>query len=77
MAQAAALKQKPAPAVKQAPVFKWSGKTRQGEVRSGEMEGADADAVRARLSQMGIEPTKVRKKSKPAHPLVAFQIHIG
>lgn len=69
MAQAAAAKQKPAPAptVKQAPVFKWSGKTRQGEVRSGEMEASDADAVRARLSQMGIEPTKVRKKPKELH----------
>jgi type IV pilus assembly protein PilC len=69
MAQAAAVKQKPAPApaVKQAPVFKWSGKTKQGEVRSGEMEGVDADAVRARLSQMGIEPSKVRKKAKEFH----------
>jgi type IV pilus assembly protein PilC len=69
MAQAAAAKQKPAPAPapRQAPVFKWSGKTRQGEVRSGEMEAADADAVKARLSQMGIEPTKVRKKPKELH----------
>jgi type IV pilus assembly protein PilC len=66
MAQAAAVKQKPAPAPapKHAPVFKWSGKTRQGEIRSGEMEASDADAVRSRLSQMGIEPTKVRKKPK-------------
>src|SRR5512146_1865783 len=69
MAQAAAVKQKPAPAPapKQAPVFKWSGKTRQGELRSGEMEASDADAVRARLSQMGIEPSKVRKKPKELH----------
>jgi len=67
MAQAAAVKQKPAPAVKQAPVFKWSGKTKQGEVRSGEMEASNADAVRARLQQMGVEPTKVRKKAKELH----------
>jgi type IV pilus assembly protein PilC len=69
MAQAAAAKQKPAPAPapRQAPVFKWSGKTRQGDVRSGEMEASDADAVRARLSQMGIEPTKVKKKAKEIH----------
>jgi type IV pilus assembly protein PilC len=69
MAQAAAVKQKPAPApaVKQAPVFKWSGKTRQGEVRAGEMEASDAEAVRARLQQMGIEPTKVRRKPKELH----------
>jgi len=70
MAQAAAVKQKPAPAVKQAPVFKWSGKTRQGEIRSGEMEASDADAVRARLKQMGVEPTKVRKKPKEFHIVI-------
>jgi type IV pilus assembly protein PilC len=53
--------------VRQAPVFKWSGKTKQGEVRSGEMEASSAEAVRARLSQMGIEPSKVRKKAKELH----------
>ncbi len=69
MAQAAAVKQKPAPApaVRQAPVFKWSGKTKQGEERSGEMEGSDAEAVESRLRQMGIEPTKVRKKPREFH----------
>jgi type IV pilus assembly protein PilC len=67
MAQAAAMKQKPAPAapaVKQTPVFKWSGKTKAGEERSGEMEASDAAAVEARLRQMGIEPVKVRKRAK-------------
>ncbi len=69
MAEAAALKQKPAPAVvKQVPVFKWTGKTRQGgEARSGEMEASDAESVRERLPQMGIEPTKVKKKPKELH----------
>ena len=59
MAEAAvATKTKPA-----APrVWKWSGRTRSGEVRAGEMEAGDAEAVEARLRQMGIEPTKVRKK---------------
>jgi len=59
MAEAAvATKTKPA-----APkVWKWSGKTKSGEVRAGEMEAGDAGAVEARLRQMGIEPTKVRKK---------------
>src|SRR6266508_1310399 len=72
MAQAAAVKQKPAPApaVRQTPVFKWSGKTKQGEVRSGEMEASDADAVRARLQQMGVQPTKVRKKAKEIHIVI-------
>ena len=72
MAQVAAVKTKPAPAqvVRQAPVFRWSGKTKAGDVRSGEMEAQDASAVEARLRQMGIEPTKVRKKPK------AFRIAI-
>src|SRR5512138_2036195 len=66
MAQAAALKQKPAPAPapKANPVFKWSGKTKTGEERSGEMEASDAAAVEARLRQMGIDPVKVKKKPK-------------
>jgi type IV pilus assembly protein PilC len=70
MAQAtAAVKQKsaPAPAVKKLPVFNWSGKTKQGEVRSGEMEAADAAAVEGRLRQAGIEPTKVRKRPREFH----------
>jgi type IV pilus assembly protein PilC len=70
MAQAAAaVKQKPAPAPapKANPVFKWTGKTKAGEERSGEMEGADAAAVEARLRQMGIDPIKVRKKPKEFH----------
>ena len=73
MAQAAAIKQKPAPAPsapRQTPVFKWSGKTKQGEVRSGEMEAQDASAVEARLRQMGIEPTKVKKKPKEFHLVI-------
>lgn len=65
MAQAAAVKTKTAPAQSaRAPVYRWSGKTKQGDVRSGEMEAQDAGAVEQRLRQMGIEPTKVRKKSK-------------
>ena len=69
MAQAAAVKTKPAPAPapKQAPVFRWSGKTRSGEVRAGEMEAQDASAVEARLRQMGIEPVKVKKKPREIH----------
>jgi type IV pilus assembly protein PilC len=71
MAQAAAanVKTKAAPAavVPKLPVYRWTGRTKQGEVRSGEMEAADDAAVRARLVQMGIEPTKVRKKAKEIH----------
>ncbi len=67
MAQAAAVKTKPALATRQAPVFKWSGKTKSGEARAGEMEAQDAAAVESRLKQMGIEPVKVRKKPKEFH----------
>jgi type IV pilus assembly protein PilC len=43
------------------PVYKWAGKTRQGEARTGQMEAGDEAAVRARLAQMGIEPTRVSR----------------
>ena len=66
MAQAAATKiaSKNAPVVRKLPVWKWEAKTRQGEVRAGEMEAADDAAVKARLSQMGLEPTKVKRKPR-------------
>jgi type IV pilus assembly protein PilC len=58
---------KNAPAVRKLPVWKWEAKTRQGEVRGGEMEAADDAAVKARLSQMGLEPTRVKKKPREIH----------
>ena len=61
MAQAATAS-KSAQVAKRLPVFKWTGKTRQGEARSGEMEAADREAVRARLGQMGIEAGRVNRK---------------
>jgi type IV pilus assembly protein PilC len=69
MAQAAATKiaSKNAPAVRKLPVWKWEAKTRQGEVRAGEMEASDDAAVKARLSQMGLEPTKVKRKPRDIH----------
>jgi type IV pilus assembly protein PilC len=69
MAQAAATKigTKNAPAVRKLPVWKWEAKTRQGELRAGEMEAADDAAVKARLSQMGLDPTKVKKKPREIH----------
>jgi type IV pilus assembly protein PilC len=70
MAQAAAANAKTRPAASTGPrtnVFRWTGKTSTGDVRSGEMEAMDAEAVRSRLSQMGIQPTKVRKKAKEIH----------
>jgi len=69
MAQAAATKiaTRSQPKVRKLPVWKWEAKTRQGELRGGEMEAADDAAVKARLSQMGLEPTKVKKKPKEIH----------
>ena len=52
------------PALRRLPVYKWEARTKGGEVRSGEMEAADDGAVKARLSQMGLEPVKVRKKAR-------------
>jgi type IV pilus assembly protein PilC len=64
MAQAAAAqKTKTAPAMQKVPVWKWSGKTKAGDARSGEIEAQDAAAVEQRLRQMGIEPVKVKKKA--------------
>jgi type IV pilus assembly protein PilC len=70
MAQAAAVTQKTkpsAPAVKKIPVWKWTGKTKQGEERSGEIEAQDAGQVEQRLRQMGIDPVKVKKKAAELH----------
>ena len=66
MAQAAAVtsRKTKAPSAPKAVVWRWTGKTKQGEERSGEVEAQDQEAVEARLRQMGIEPTKVRKKPK-------------
>ncbi len=68
MAQAATSVTKPAARTARKPlVWKWEGRTKQGEARAGEMEAGDGEAVRARLSQMGIEPTKVKKKPREIH----------
>jgi type IV pilus assembly protein PilC len=66
MAQAAAVTQKTksAPVARKVPVWKWTGKTRQGEERSGEIEAQDAGQVEQRLRQMGIEPSRVKKKPR-------------
>ena len=48
---------------KKANVFLWEARTKQGEVKKGEMEASDADAVNKRLTSLGLNPTKVRKKS--------------
>ncbi len=67
MAEAAVATVKPKAVAPKTVIWKWSGKTRSGEVRSGEMEAGESSAVEARLRQMGIEPTKVKKKPTEIH----------
>ena len=47
---------------KKLPVFVWNGASKEGGDRQGEMEAADAQAVEQRLRQMGITPSKIKKK---------------
>ena len=64
MAQASATKSQARTAARaKAPVFLWEAKTRQGEGKKGEMEANDAKAVENRLLSLGLQPTKVKKKS--------------
>ena len=64
MAQAATVKTAPRATAKKsaAPVFLWEARTKAGEVKKGEMEAGDLKAVEARLTSLGMTPTKVRKK---------------
>lgn len=43
-------------------MYKWEGKTRQGESMSGVISGQDVALVKAHLRKQGINPTKVRRK---------------
>ncbi|MBL4583834.1 MAG: type II secretion system F family protein [Pseudomonadales bacterium] len=45
--------------------FTWSGKDRNGQKTSGEMDGMSISLVKAQLRKQGVIPTKVKKKSKP------------
>jgi len=43
-------------------VWVWEAKTKNGDVKKGEMEGADAESVNSRLRSLGYQPVKVKKK---------------
>jgi type IV pilus assembly protein PilC len=45
-------------------MFKWEGKTLKGQIKKGELEGADEAAVRVALRQQNIIPTKIVAKGK-------------
>ena len=49
------------------PTFIWEGKTRQGEVRAGTMDAANADLVIERLRQQQIQASKVKRKPTEIH----------
>lgn len=42
--------------------FLWEAKTKSGDIKKGEMEAADVEAVNARLKSLGLNPVKVRRK---------------
>jgi type IV pilus assembly protein PilC len=44
------------------PIYLWEAKTKQGELKKGEMEASDPAAVDARLKSLGLTPSKVKKK---------------
>ncbi len=51
--------------------FVWEARARTGELRKGNMEADDADAVNNRLRAQQLTPTKVKKKTK------AFKFSLG
>lgn len=48
-------------------VWLWEAKTKSGDVKKGEMEASDAEAVSARLRSLGYSPVKVKKKPLEIH----------
>jgi type IV pilus assembly protein PilC len=60
---APAPKQQARPAKKAVQVWLWEAKSKQGESKKGEMEANDQATVETRLKSIGLQPTKVRKKS--------------
>ena len=54
------------------PIYLWEGKNRKNEVRKGEMEAPDENAVKANLFRQKITPTKVKKKPKDLLEDIAF-----
>lgn len=57
----------PKAVVKKGTVYLWEAKTKAGEVRKGELEAPDAEAVNSRLKSIGLSPTKVKKKPMEIH----------
>jgi type IV pilus assembly protein PilC len=47
---------------KKVTLWLWEARTKAGELKKGEMEANDAEAVNNRLKSLGLNPTKVKKK---------------
>jgi type IV pilus assembly protein PilC len=62
MAAPATAAQRAAPKKKSTPIWQWEAKNKSGEIKKGEMEASDADAVHSRLRSLGLNPEKVKKK---------------
>ena len=51
-----------APQKKAALIWQWQARNKAGELKKGEMEATDADAVHSRLRSLGLSPEKVKRK---------------
>jgi type IV pilus assembly protein PilC len=60
---AVAAQQKTTQKKKDPNVFLWEARTKNGELKKGEMEGGTSEAVENRLKSLGLTPTKVKKRS--------------
>lgn len=56
---------KPAPKVEQANIFLWEGTDKRGQKVKGESRASTPVMVKAELRRLGVNPTKIKKKSKP------------
>jgi len=54
------------------PVFLWVGKNKNNEVKKGELEAVNEDAVKAQLTRQRITPTKIKPKPKDLFANVSF-----
>ncbi|MCD6184444.1 MAG: type II secretion system F family protein [Deltaproteobacteria bacterium] len=54
------------------PVYLWEGKDKRNEIQKGEMEAGNEDAVRANLSRLKINPSKIKQKPKDLFENIAF-----
>ena len=54
------------------PVYQWVGKNRKDEVKKGELEAVNEEAVKAQLIRQRITPTKIKKKPKDLLEGVSF-----